>query len=623
MKTILLMFDSLNREMLNPYGCTWTKTPNFQRLAQRSVCFTNSYAGSLPCMPARRELHTGRYNFLHRSWGPLEPWDDSMPELLKNNDILSHLVSDHTHYWEDGGATYHTRYSSWDFIRGQEGDPWKVLPELIRKDGKPQNKDGEYFPITGKMHCQDAVNRRFCNTEETMPIARTFESGLEFIQNNHEQDRWFLQLESFDPHEPFHSTQNYKALYPHAYEGPSYDWPPYHQVTEAPETANHLKLEYASLLSMCDAYLGKLLDLMDQYALWNDTMLIVNTDHGYLLGEHGWWSKGCMPWYDELVHTPLFIHDPRFHHDGELRDQIVQTIDIPATILEFFGIKLPDDMQGKPLCTVINDNKANRDYALFGVHGGHVNVFDGQYVYMKAPMTQDNQPLYEYTLMPTHMRNRFGIGELRTAILTEPFGFTKDCPLLKIEKVSGISQSGFSDLLMGGGDRQAARYIDNNSLTNAANFGDKLFDLKADPKQEYELDDAAIELRMADILINAMKENDAPPEQFLRIGFPANSHITMADIKKNRNAARISILPEILPDYRWNRSAINVYRALMKFIPAERRDAVAVTMATELEHRASDYNIDYNLMLSLIPLVICQEYCDMVYYFVSLAGRVS
>ena len=76
-------------------------------------------------MPARRELHTGRYNFLHRAWGPLEPFDDSMPRMLTENGVYSHLISDHYHYWEDGGATYHNRYSSWEIVRGQEGDKWR------------------------------------------------------------------------------------------------------------------------------------------------------------------------------------------------------------------------------------------------------------------------------------------------------------------------------------------------------------------------------------------------------------------------------------------------------------------------------------------------------------------
>src|SRR5688572_33130810 len=83
MKAIMVMFDSLNRHMLPPYGGDWTHAPNFRRLAERAVTFDEAYVCSMPCMPARRDLHTGRPNFLHRSWGPLEPFDDSVFEMLK------------------------------------------------------------------------------------------------------------------------------------------------------------------------------------------------------------------------------------------------------------------------------------------------------------------------------------------------------------------------------------------------------------------------------------------------------------------------------------------------------------------------------------------------------------
>ena len=73
MKAIMVMFDSLNRHMLPPYGCDWTHAPNFQRLAEKTLTFDTSYVCSMPCMPARRDFHTGRPNFLHRSWGPSSP----------------------------------------------------------------------------------------------------------------------------------------------------------------------------------------------------------------------------------------------------------------------------------------------------------------------------------------------------------------------------------------------------------------------------------------------------------------------------------------------------------------------------------------------------------------------
>ena len=115
MKAILVFYDSLNKRFLPPYEpeCG-TVGSGFQRLAKHSLRFDNSYVGSMPCIPARRELHTGRYNFLHREWGPLEPFDDSMPQILRESGIYCHLISDHLHYWEDGGATYHNRYSSSD-----------------------------------------------------------------------------------------------------------------------------------------------------------------------------------------------------------------------------------------------------------------------------------------------------------------------------------------------------------------------------------------------------------------------------------------------------------------------------------------------------------------------------
>ena len=116
MRAIMVMFDTLKRSYLEPYGSLDTITPNFKRLAEKTVQFNQFHAGSLSCMPARRELHTGRYNFLHRGWGPVEPFDDLCFEILKKNGIYTHLVTNHRHYWRDGGATYHPRYSSYEFI---------------------------------------------------------------------------------------------------------------------------------------------------------------------------------------------------------------------------------------------------------------------------------------------------------------------------------------------------------------------------------------------------------------------------------------------------------------------------------------------------------------------------
>ena len=185
MKAIMVMFDSLNRGMLPPYGYQDIQAPNFERLARRTVVFDNCYAGSMPCMPARRELHTGRYNFLHRSWGPLEPYDDSMPRILKENGIYTHITTDHWHYWEEGGCNYLNQYNSYEFVRGQEGDPFKGLIQFE----EPAHLDGR------KDFCgrQEFINRHYMQEEEQQSITQNFSNGLQFIRENYEADNWYLR----------------------------------------------------------------------------------------------------------------------------------------------------------------------------------------------------------------------------------------------------------------------------------------------------------------------------------------------------------------------------------------------------------------------------------------------
>lgn len=309
MKAVMLMFDSLNRHRLPVYGCDWVKAPNFERLAARTVVFDNFYAGSMPCMPARRELHTGRYNFLHRPWGPLEPYDDSMPRDIRKHGYTSHIYTDHHHYWRDGGANYLSKYTTWQGERGQEADPW------IGDLGKPQvppNPDVANRPSG----MQEWVNRTRMETEKEFPQTRTFAGGCRFIETNHGRDNWLLQIEEFDPHEPYFVPESYERLYPEydfeAARAKGFDdWPSYRSITDEDlEKTEYYKYRCAASISMCDYNLGKVLDLFDLYDLWKDTMLIVNTDHGFLLGEHGWWAKGLMPWYQEIAHTPFFIWDP-------------------------------------------------------------------------------------------------------------------------------------------------------------------------------------------------------------------------------------------------------------------------------------------------------------------------
>lgn len=491
MKAIIVFFDSLNRRYLPPYApdCG-TIAPNFERLAQHSLRFDNSYVGSMPCIPARRELHTGRYNFLHREWGPLEPFDDSMPQMLKKSGIYTHLISDHLHYWEDGGATYHNRYSSWEIVRGQEGDHWKgqvKRPDIPPVVKVPQKQTGGGESGLWKY---DWVNRQYIKEEADFPQTKCFDRACEFLRHNSSEDNWLLHLETFDPHEPFYVPQKYLDMYPEDYSGRHFDWPR-GKVAETQEEINHCRRQYQALVTMCDHSLGRILDLMDELDLWKETMLIVGTDHGFLLAEHEWWGKNQMPYYNYVAQSPLFIWDPRCGLSNQSRQSLVQLIDWAPTLLNYFGLEPTKDMQGKDLQQTIAHDTPVRDYALYGVFSGHVNITDGHYTYMRAPLAEKVNDIYNYTLVPQHMNELFSPEELKTAQLHSPFSFTKDCPVLKIK----------------GKDKY-----------KVGSFGTKLYDLNSDPHQNTPISSPEVEQRMIEQMIRLMKENDCPPEQFERLG---------------------------------------------------------------------------------------------------------
>lgn len=596
MRTILVMFDSLNRRFLPNYGCDWVKAPNFERLDERCVTFENAYIGSMPCMPARREMHTGRYNFLHRSWGPMEPYDDSMPEILKHNGIYSHLVSDHQHYWEDGGATYHTRYSSWECFRGQEGDPWKadLNPNIIPVHSVTPSSGKSGNDLINRMPVQDMINRSQMDREEKMPQARTFAAGLEFLKTNWTYDNWFLQIETFDPHEPFFTQKEYQALYDETFIGWDADWPPYGPCNDSEDVVRHVRTKYAALVSMCDRYLGKVLDFMDTHDMWKDTALIVTTDHGYLLGEHQWWAKSIMPLYNEIAHIPMFAWDPRVGKRGERRSALVQNMDIAATVLELNGQPLTQDMLAKPIRQVIEDDTPIHDCILFGHHASHVNITDGRYVYLRAPLNRESAPAFEYTLMPTHIRSMFSPKELEKVELSDPFSFTKGIRLMKIPVPNFPGQ-----------------------WSDTYRFGTKLYDLSADPAELHPIEDLEVELRLINRMRELMLENDAPEEQYGRMGIPKDRPMTLEELKVQKAFVAQNEAQAPVEGFEWEPEAKEQFLALEMF--TEKKDLPERFIKYGRDHAVT--RVDSSVMEAFVKDLFSQEAWGPILNILNTLGR--
>ncbi|MDU3355532.1 hypothetical protein [Clostridium sp.] len=165
---------------------------------------------------------------------------------------------------------------------------------------------------------------------------------------------------------------------------------------------------------------------------------------------------------------------------------LAQTIDISPTLLDFFNVSLTP---------IIKEDKDIRETALFGVHGGHVNITDGEYVYMKSSATNENVPLYEYTLMPTRMR-----------------GYMSD---VLNEDIEMVNIGRFSN-------NMKVLKVQGKTYVSPYKFGDLLFNVKEDVEQNNLASNKEIVNKYKELMIREMVKVGAPEEQYIRLGLDNN-----------------------------------------------------------------------------------------------------
>jgi len=362
---VLLIVDSLRKDHLGAYGNDWIRTPNLDALARESLRFERAYPESLPTICARRAIHTGKRTWPFRDrpseqesapaygWLPIPAGQSTLAETLEATGYQTVLVTDTYHqFWRPMDFSRGFRVYHW--IRGQETDPYK--PPLPTVDEETQ----ERYLVHGEANKarQYLANVRNREAEEDWFAPKVFLRATEFLEGASKREPFFLVVDSYDPHEPWDPPEEYTSLYDDPYDG-------LEPFTSLYGAANYLterqlrrmRALYAGEVTMMDRWLGRFLDKMEELDLFENTLLVLLSDHGHALGEHGYTGKPHYALWPELTDIVFLIRHPGGKGAGKTSDYYASTHDVAPTILGFLGVEPEQPMDGQDLSVAFDGGK--------------------------------------------------------------------------------------------------------------------------------------------------------------------------------------------------------------------------------------------------------------------------
>lgn len=386
---LLICVDDL-KPTLGCYGDKLAKSPNIDRLADRGLRFDRAYTNQAVCAPSRNALMTGSrctslgiYN-LSVNFRAAVPNAVTLPQFFKQHGYRAEAVGKILHT----GHGNHDDQASWSVPTQIEPvveylDPDSTGGELTREEAFFENKRlgsiGK-LPRGAAWEVVDAADDAYAD-------GRIAQAGVERLRAAKErQQPFFLALGFVKPHLPFTPPKKYWDLYDAAqFAMPEFRADP----AGAPrfagkggiEVANYAPLPangrldddltrqmmhgYYASVSYIDAQIGKVLDELDALGLRDDTLIVLWGDHGWHLGDHGYWTKHTN--YEQANRIPLLVVAPGVTQPATATDQLAETVDLYPTLAALAGLPTPTGPQpidGADLTPVLRDPTARvRDHA--------------------------------------------------------------------------------------------------------------------------------------------------------------------------------------------------------------------------------------------------------------------
>lgn len=372
-----LCSDQQRFDTLGCYGNRFVQTPNLDRLASSGARFTHCFAQSPVCTSSRACMLTGRYprtSGARQNGQRINPTERLISRILADQGYNCGLVGKlHLAACEPvNGGRMEERIDD-----GYSQFHWS-------HDPRPCWPDNEYIQwLSDKGVEYSTPDRKDCPwvqvgmPEEHHQTTWCAEKAIEFIRDGAAQeDPWLLSVNFFDPHHPFDPPTAYLERYletleeiplpdfdpeelgrrpeylatshKHAYNVPGLY--PYGELTERDHRM--IRAAYWAMCDLLDVHIGRILKALESSGQLENTIVIYNSDHGELLGDHGAYLKGPHL-YDCCVHVPLIFSRPGQIKAGFVSNTLVELTDMAPTLLELCGLPVPRAMQGRSFASCL------------------------------------------------------------------------------------------------------------------------------------------------------------------------------------------------------------------------------------------------------------------------------
>jgi arylsulfatase A-like enzyme len=367
--------EGLPLKVMSCYGGTLIQTPNIDRLAKEGMLFRNSFCTNGLCAPSRATLLTGKYSHLNgMTTNPgettggvtnssFDPNQETFARILQEHGYKTGMVGK-WHLVDKDGMASNPGIAGFDYFVFKNGA------------GGPYY-DGEGYFKNPKLGSKEIVKASYpgYSTDNLTDLAI---KGIEEMKKG----PFFIAIQYFNDHRPFDPPHKYEHIYDSVrFPEPGTFWDDYsgrssaardsHQRIEdmldfnPPDSLTsrqrrqwsyqQLMRRFLATLKAQDDNIGRLLDYLDKSGLAKNTIVVFTGDHGFFLGEHGWFDKRFM--YEETIKIPWLIRYPGVVKPGSVSDSWVINIDNAPTILDLAHIPIPADMQGRSVVPLLHNRK--------------------------------------------------------------------------------------------------------------------------------------------------------------------------------------------------------------------------------------------------------------------------